>query len=158
MRTAEVTDALQEYIERARAIRVIPSWRDGAGAHRESIPSSTRTKGAAYLLVKIAARRRSWALGPPSGTAASGCWEARRGSLTSFEVITRGSSGARELRRRRPGRQARVLEQDAVVRLPKIDQHFDACFIDLLNVFPIKALTQRAFELCLDTARARSGC
>jgi len=48
------------------------------------------------------------------------------------------------------GKQALVLEEDAVTGLEKLEGRFDACFIDLLNVFPSESVTQRALELCLE--------
>ena len=43
-----------------------------------------------------------------------------------------------------------MLEQDAISGLQKLDERFDACFIDLLNVFPSEDVTRRAVELCLE--------
>src|SRR5216683_112487 len=43
----------------------------------------------------------------------------------------------------------RVLEQDAVRGLEKLNARFDACFIDLLNSFPSEEVTRKVFDLCM---------
>jgi predicted O-methyltransferase YrrM len=48
------------------------------------------------------------------------------------------------------GKQALVLEEDAVKALGKLQGRFDACFIDLLNSFPSEEVTRQAFEGCVE--------
>jgi len=153
MRTVEVTDELQDYLDGLVAPRDRVLARMEAEAHRESIPIVDPHEGMLlYLLVKIAGAKRILELGTATGY--SGIWLLRGtegGSLTTFEVDHKRAERAREnFADAALGKQALVLEQDAVVGLPKIDQRFDACFIDLLNVFPSEEVTQRAFELCLE--------
>ena len=153
MRTVEVTDELQDYLDGLVAPRDRVLARMEAEAHRESIPIVDPHEGMLlYLLVKIAGAKRILELGTATGY--SGIWLLRGtegGSLTTLEVDHKRAERAREnFADAALGKQALVLEQDAVVGLPKIDQRFDACFIDLLNVFPSEEVTQRAFELCLE--------
>ena len=104
-----------------------------------------------YLLVKIAGAKRVLELGTATGY--SGIWLLRGtdgGSLTTFEVDHKRAESARaNFSAAGLGKQALVLEQDAIGGLEKLDSKFDACFIDLLNVFPSKEKTQQAFELCM---------
>src|SRR2546421_10806147 len=153
MRTVEVTDELQDYLDGLVAPRDRVLARMEAEAHRESIPIVDPHEGMLlHLLVKIARAKRILELGTATGY--SGIWLLRGtegGSLTTFEVDHKRAERAREnFADAALGKQALVLEQDAVVGLPKIDQRFDACFIDLLNVFPSEEVTQRVFELCLE--------
>ena len=153
MRTVEVTDALQEYLDGLVPPRDRVLARMEEEAHSENIPIVDPHEGMLlYLLVKIAGAKRILELGTATGY--SGIWLLRGtegGSLTTFEVDHKRADRARaNFADAGLGKQALVLEQDAVVGLPKIDQRFDACFIDLLNVFPSEEMTQRAFELCLE--------
>ena len=153
MRTVEVTDALQEYLDGLVPPRDRVLARMEEEAHSENIPIVDPHEGMLlYLLVKIAGAKRILELGTATGY--SGIWLLRGtegGSLTTFEVDHKRADRARaNFADAGLGRQALVLEQDAVVGLPQIDQRFDACFIDLLNVFPSEEMTQRAFELCLE--------
>ena len=153
MRTVEVTDALQEYLDGLVPPRDRVLARMEEEAHSENIPIVDPHEGMLlYLLVKIAGAKRILELGTATGY--SGIWLLRGtegGSLTTFEVDHKRADRARaNFADAGLGRQALVLEQDAVVGLPKIDQRFDVCFIDLLNVFPSEEMTQRAFELCLE--------
>src|SRR5438132_1131645 len=153
MRTVEVTDALQEYLDGLVPPRDRVLARMEEEAHSENIPIVDPHEGMLlYLLVKIAGAKRILELGTATGY--SGIWLLRGtegGSLTTFEVDHKRADRARaNFADAGLGRQALVLEQDAVVGLPKIDQRFDACFIDLLNVFPSEEMTRRAFELCLE--------
>jgi predicted O-methyltransferase YrrM len=122
-------------------------------AHRESIPIIDQHEGQLlYLLVKIAGSKRILELGTATGY--SGIWLLRGsdgGSLTTFEVDRKRIERARaNFSEAGLGKQALVLEQDAVAGLEKLDQRFDACFIDLLNVFPSEDVTRRAVELCVE--------
>jgi len=153
MRTVEVTDALQEYLDGLVPPRDRVLARMEEEAHSENIPIVDPHEGMLlYLLVKIAGAKRILELGTATGY--SGIWLLRGtegGSLTTFEVDHKRADRARaNFADAGLGKQALVLEQDAVVGLPKIEQHFDTCFIDLLNVFPSEEMTQRAFELCLE--------
>ena len=153
MRTVEVTDALQEYLDGLVPPRDRVLARMEEEAHSENIPIVDPHEGMLlYLLVKIAGAKRILELGTATGY--SGIWLLRGtegGSLTTFEVDHKRADRARaNFADAGLGEQALVLEQDAVVGLPKIDQRFDACFIDLLNVFPSEEMTRRAFELCLE--------
>src|SRR3989441_9826820 len=153
MNTVVVTDELQDYLDGLLSARDPVLARMEEEAHRENIPIVDAHEGAfLYLLVRIAGAKRVLELGTATGY--SGIWLLRGtdgGSLTTFEVDHKRVERARaNFSDAGLGKQALVLEQDAVIGLPKIDQRFDACFIDLLNVFPSEEMTQRAFELCLD--------
>src|SRR3989442_2137870 len=157
MRTVEVTDALQEYLDGLVPPRDRVLARMEEEAHSENMPIvDPHEVMLLYLLVKIAGAKRILELGTATGY--SGIWLLRGtdgGSLTTFEVDHKRADRARaNFADAGLGKQALVLEQDAVVGLPKIDQRFDACFIDLLNVFPSEELTRRAFELCLERLEA----
>jgi caffeoyl-CoA O-methyltransferase len=153
MRTVEITDELQAYLDGLVPKRDRVLARMEEEAHRENIPIVDTHEGMVlYLLVKIAGAKRVLELGTATGY--SGIWLLRGttgGSLTTFEVDHKRAERARaNFSDAGLGKQALVLEQDAVVGLPKLDERFDACFIDLLNVFPSEEMTQRAFELCLE--------
>ena len=152
MRTVEVTDELQAYLDGLVPKRDQVLARMEEEAHRENIPIVDPHEGMLlYLLVKIAGAKRVLELGTATGY--SGIWLLRGtdgGSLTTFEVDHKRAERARaNFSDAGLGKQALVLEQDAVAGLEKVDQRFDACFIDLLNGFPSKDVTRRALELCL---------
>ena len=152
MRTVEVTDELQAYLDGLVPKRDQVLARMEEEAHRENIPIVDPHEGMLlYLLVKIAGAKRVLELG--SATGYSGIWLLRGtdgGSLTTFEVDHKRAERARaNFSDAGLGKQALVLEQDAVPGLEKVDQRFDACFIDLLNGFPSEDVTRRALELCL---------
>jgi caffeoyl-CoA O-methyltransferase len=122
-------------------------------AHRENIPIVDAHEGALLsLLVKIAGARRVLELGTATGY--SGIWLLRGthgGELTTFEVDHQRAERARaNFSEAGLGKQAQVLEQDAVGGLQKLESRFDACFIDLLNSFPSEDVTRRVAELCLE--------
>lgn len=153
MRTVEVTDALQEYLDGLVPPRDRVLARMEEEAHRESIPVVDPHEGMLlYLLVRIAGAKKILELGTATGY--SGIWLLRGtngGSLTTFEVDHKRVERARaNFLDAGLADQARVLEQDAVAGLAKLDEQFDACFIDLLNVFPSEVVTRRAFELCVE--------
>ena len=152
MRTVEVTDELQAYLDGLVPKRDQVLARMEEEAHRENIPIVDPHEGMLlYLLVKIAGAKRVLELGTATGY--SGIWLLRGtdgGSLTTFEVDHKRAERARaNFSDTGLGKQALVLEQDAVAGLEKVDQRFDACFIDLLNGFPSEDVTRRALELCL---------
>src|SRR5437867_8949810 len=153
MRTVEVTDELQAYLDGLVPKRDQVLARMEEEAHRENIPIVDPHEGMLlYLLVKIAGAKRVLELG--SATGYSGIWLLRGtdgGTLTTFEVDHKRAERARaNFAEAGFGKQALLLEQDAVAGVAKLDERFDACFIDLLNVFPSEDVTRRAVELCLD--------
>lgn len=153
MRTVEVTDELQAYLDGLLPPREPVLARMEEEAHRESIPIVDAHEGAFLsLLVKIAGARRVLELGTATGY--SGIWLLRgtgNGTLTTFEVDHKRAERARaNFSEAGLGQRALVLEEDAVGGLQKLDSRFDACFIDLLNSFPSEDVTRRVAELCLE--------
>lgn len=157
MRTVEVTDELQAYLDGLLPPREPVLARMEEEAHRESIPIVDAHEGAFLsLLVKIAGARRVLELGTATGY--SGIWLLRgtgNGTLTTFEVDHKRAERARaNFSEAGLGQRALVLEEDAVGGLQKLDSRFDACFIDLLNSFPSEDVTRRVAELCLERLEA----
>ena len=157
MRTVEVTDELQAYLDGLLPPREPVLARMEEEAHRESIPIVDAHEGAILsLLVKIAGARRVLELGTATGY--SGMWLLRGtgdGTLTTFEVDHKRAARARaNFSEAGLGKRALVLEEDAVGGLEKLDSRFDACFIDLLNSFPSEEVTRRVAELCLERLEA----
>ncbi len=153
MRTVEVTDDLQAYMDGLVPPRDAVLARMEEEARTENIPIIDTHEGALlYLLVKIAGAKRVLELGTATGY--SGICLLRGtdgGSLTSFETDPKRAARARaNFSEAGLGKQAMVLEQDAVTGLQKVDARFDACFIDLLNSFPSEEVTLRVAELCLE--------
>jgi len=153
MRTVEVTDDLQAYLDRLVPKRDAVLARMEEEAEREGIPIVEPHEGMLlYLLVKIARAKRILELGAATGY--SGIWLLRGtdgGTLTTFEVDHKRAERARaNFAEAGLGKQALLLEQDAVSGLEKLDERFDTCLIDLLNVFPSEDVTRRAVELCLE--------
>jgi caffeoyl-CoA O-methyltransferase len=153
MRTIEVTDELQAYLDGLVPKRDQVLARLEEEAHRENIPIVDPHEGMLlYLLVKLARSKSLLELGTATGY--SGIWLLRgageEGNLTTFEVDHKRAERARSnFEAAGLGRQALVVEQDAVGGLERMDHRFDACFIDLLNVFPSEEVTGRVFELCM---------
>jgi caffeoyl-CoA O-methyltransferase len=153
MRTVEVTDELQAYLDALVPPREPVLARMEEEAHREGIPIVDAHEGALLsLLVKIAGAKRVLELGTATGY--SGIWLLRGtgdGELTTFEVDhVRAERARANFSEAGLGKRALVLEQDAVGGLEKLDSRFDACFIDLLNSFPSEDVTRRVAELCLE--------
>jgi caffeoyl-CoA O-methyltransferase len=153
MRTVEVTDALQSYLDGLVPARDPVLARMEEEADREGIPIVDTHEGAFLsLLVRIAGAKRILELGTATGY--SGIWMLRGtdgGTLTSFEVDGKRAARARaNFSEAGLGKQALVLEQDAVSGLEKLQGRFDACFIDLLNSFPSEDVTRRVLELCIE--------
>jgi predicted O-methyltransferase YrrM len=153
MRTVEVTDALQAYLDGLVPKRDPVLARMEEEAEREGIPIVDAHEGAFLsLLVRIAGARRILELGTATGY--SGIWMLRGtdgGLLTSFEVDGKRAARARaNFAEAGFGKQAIVLEQDAVQGLEKLDGRFDTCFIDLLNSFSSEDVTRRVLELCIE--------
>jgi predicted O-methyltransferase YrrM len=152
MRTVEVTDELQEYLN-GLVKRDAVLTRMEEEAHRENIPIVDAHEGALlYLLVKIARAKRVLELGTATGY--SGICLLRGtegGTLTTYELDHKRAERARtNFSDAGLGKQAMVLEEDAVKALGKLQGRFDACFIDLLNSFPSEEVTRQAFEGCLE--------
>jgi predicted O-methyltransferase YrrM len=153
MRTVEVTDELQAYLDGLLPARDSVLARMEEEARRESIPIVDAHEGAFLsLMVKIAGARRVLELGTATGY--SGIWLLRgtgNGTLTTFEVDHKRAERARSnFSEAGLGKQALVLEEDVVGGLPKLNSRFDACFIDLLNSFPSEEVTRQVAELCFE--------
>jgi predicted O-methyltransferase YrrM len=153
MKPVEVTEALEAYMEGLLPKRDKVLARMEDEAHREGIPIVEAHEGAMLgLLVRLAGAKRLLELGTATGY--SGIWLLRGtegGMLTSFEVDHERAARARaNFAEAGLGKQALVLEQDAVGGLEKLQGRFDACFIDLLNSFPSEEVTRRVVELCIE--------
>jgi len=153
MRRVDATDEIQEYLNRLVPARDPILARMEEEAHREDIPIVDPHEGALlYLLVKIARAKRVLELGTATGY--SGIWLLRGtgdGHLTTFEVNHERVERARQnFAEAGLAERARVIEENAVTGLEKVEARFDACFIDLLNAFRSEDVTRRAAELCLE--------
>ncbi|HEY8816199.1 MAG TPA: O-methyltransferase [Candidatus Dormibacteraeota bacterium] len=153
MRPVEVNDAIQTYLDGLVPKRDPVLARMEEEAHREGIPIVDAHEGAFLsLLVHIAGAKRILELGTATGY--SGIWMLRGtegGMLTSFEVDGKRTARARaNFAEAGLGKQALVMEQDAVQGLEKLQGRFDVCFIDLLNSFPSEDVTRRVLELCIE--------
>jgi predicted O-methyltransferase YrrM len=149
----EVNDAIQTYLDGLVPKRDPVLARMEEEAHREGIPIVDAHEGAFLsLLVHIAGAKRILELGTATGY--SGIWMLRGtegGMLTSFEVDGKRTARARaNFAEAGLGKQALVMEQDAVQGLEKLQGRFDVCFIDLLNSFPSEDVTRRVLELCIE--------
>jgi predicted O-methyltransferase YrrM len=152
MRTVEVTDELQAYLDELVPKRDAVLSRMEEEARREGIPIVDVHEGQLlYLLVKIARAKRVLELGTATGY--SGICLLRGtegGTLTTYEMNHERAERARaNFSDAGLGQQAIVLEEDAVEALGKLQGRFDACFIDLLNSFPSEEVTRQAVEGCL---------
>src|SRR5438874_5087632 len=117
MRTVEVTDELQEYMDGLLPKRDRVLARMEEEAHRENIPIVDAHEGILlYLLVRIAGAKRILELGTATGY--SGIWLLRGtdgGTLTTFELDHKRVERARaNFSEAGFGKQAMVLEEDAV--------------------------------------------
>jgi caffeoyl-CoA O-methyltransferase len=153
VRSVDVNEKLQEYLDGLVPPRDPILARMEEEAHREDIPIVDPHEGALlYLLVKIAGAKRILELGTATGY--SGIWLLRGtgdGTLTTFEVDHSRAERARaNFAEAGFGKRASVVEENAVSGLEKVDARFDACFIDLLNAFRSEDVTRRAAELCLE--------
>ena len=153
MRTVDVTEKLQEYLDSLVPARDPVLARMEEEAHREDIPIVDPHEGALlYLLVRIAGAKRILELGTATGY--SGIWLLRGtgdGTLTTFEMDhNRGERARANFAEAGFGKRAKVIEENAVSGLEKVKDRFDACFIDLLNSFRSEDITRRAAELCLE--------
>jgi len=153
MRTVEVTDELQDYLNGLVPERDTLLARMEDEARRESIPIVEQHEGQLlYMLVRIAGAKRVLELGAATGY--SGIWLLRGtdgGTLTTFEMDPERARRARaNFAEAGFGDRALVLEQNAVIGLEKLDARFDVCFIDLLNSFKSEDVTRQAVETCLE--------
>jgi caffeoyl-CoA O-methyltransferase len=153
MRTVDVTDDLQAYLDGLvpRRDKVLARMEDEA--HREGIPIVDVHEGQLlYLLVKLARAKRILELGTATGY--SGICMLRGtdgGTLTTYEMDHERAVRARQnFEEAGFGDRALVLEENAKDGLEKLDDRFDACFIDLLNSFRSEDITRRVFDLCLE--------
>jgi caffeoyl-CoA O-methyltransferase len=153
MRTVEVTDDLQAYLDGLVPKRDKVLARLEEEAHREGIPIVDTHEGQVlYLLVKLARAKTILELGTATGY--SGIWLLRGtdgGTLTTFEMDHERATRARKnFEEAGFGDRALVIEENAAEGLEKLDDRFDACFIDLLNSFRSEEITRRVVELCLE--------
>lgn len=153
MKPVNVTEELEAYMLGLLPTRDSVLARMEDEAHRENIPIVDAHEGALLsLLVRVAGAKRVLELGTATGY--SGIWLLRGtegGMLTTFEVDGKRAARARaNFAEAGLGKQALVLEQDAVGGLEKLEERFDACFIDLLNSFPSEDVTRRVVELCIE--------
>ncbi|HYS98162.1 MAG TPA: O-methyltransferase [Candidatus Dormibacteraeota bacterium] len=153
MRTVEVTDDLQAYLDGLVPKRDAVLARMEEEADREGIPIVEPHEGSLlYLLVKIAGAKRILELGTATGY--SGIWMLRAsggGTLTTYEMDPGRAQRARaNFAEAGFGKAAIVLEENAKDGLEKLEGRFDACFIDLLNSFQSEEITRRVLELCIE--------
>src|SRR5213080_2489930 len=138
MRTVEVTDSLQEYLDGLVPKRDVVLARMEEEAHREGIPIVDPHEGQLlYVLVKIAGAKRILELGTATGY--SGIWLLRgtdSGTLTTYEMDAERARRARaNFAEAGFGQRALVLEENARDGLEKLEARFDACFIDFSTRF-----------------------
>jgi predicted O-methyltransferase YrrM len=153
MRTVEVTDDMQAYLESLVPKRDKVLARLEEEAHREGIPIVDAYEGQLlYLLVKVTRAKTVLELGTATGY--SGIWLLRGtdgGTLTTYEMDHERATRARKnFEEAGFGDRALVMEANARDGLEKLDGRFDACFIDLLNSFRSEEITRRVFDLCLE--------
>lgn len=153
MRTVDVTEELQAYLDGLvpKRDRVLARMEDEA--HRENIPIVDTHEGMLlYMLVRIAGGKRILELGTATGY--SGIWLLRGtegGTLTTYEMDHERAVRARaNFAEAGVGERALVLEENAVIGLQNLDARFDVCFIDLLNSFKSEGVTRQVVDLCLE--------
>src|ERR1700693_2322949 len=132
MRTVDVNENLQEYLDGLVPARAPVLARMEEEASSEAIPLVDPHEGALlYLLVKIARAKRVLELGTATGY--SGIWLLRGtgdGTLATFEVDPSRPERARaNFAEAGFGKRAHVVEENAVSGLEKLDARFAACFI-----------------------------
>jgi predicted O-methyltransferase YrrM len=153
MRTVEVTDDLQAYLDSLVPKRDKVLARLEEEGHREGIPIVDAHEGQLlYWLVKLARAKTILELGTATGY--SGIWLLRGtdgGTLTTYEMDHERAARARKnFAEAGFGDRALVIEENAVDGVAKLDERFDVCFIDLLNSFRSEDITRRVFDLCLE--------
>jgi predicted O-methyltransferase YrrM len=153
MRTVEVSDRLQDYLDSLVPKRDKVLARMEEEADREGIPIVDTHEGQLlYVLIKIAGAKRILELGTATGY--SGICMLRGtdgGTLTTYEMDPERAKRARaNFAEAGFGDRAMVLEENAKDGLEKLEARFDACFIDLLNSFRSEEITRRVTELCIE--------
>jgi len=153
MRTVDVSEALQGYLDGLVPPRDPLLARIESEAHRDNVPIVDPHEGALlYLLVRIAGGKRVLELGTATGY--SGIWLLRGtdgGTMTTYEMDPKRAETARaNFAEAGFGQRAIVLEENAVQGLEKLEGRFDVCFIDLLNSFRSEEITRRVLDLCLE--------
>lgn len=153
MRTVEVTNELQQYLDGLVPPRDAVLARLEEEADRESIPIVEPHEGMLlYMLVRISGAKRLLELGTATGY--SGIWMLRGsqgGTLTTYEMDHDRAVRARDnFAEAGFGKQVLVLEENAKDGLENLEARFDACFIDLLNSFRSEEITRRVLELCIE--------
>ena len=153
MEAVVITEELQRYLDGLVPKRDSVLARIEEEAHREGIPIVDPHEGQLlYLLVRIAGAKRILELGTATGY--SGIWLLRGtegGTLTTYELDHERAVRARtNFVEAGFGQRALVIEENAKDGLERLDDRFDACFIDLLNSFRSEDITRRVFELCLE--------
>ena len=153
MRTVEVSDALQKYLDGLVPPRDRVLARMEEEAHREDIPIvDTHEAQLLMVLVRLHGGKRILELGTATGY--SGLWLLRGtdgGTLTTFEMDRERAVRARaNFKEAGFGDQATVIEENAVQGLEKLDDKFDVCFIDLLNSFRSEDITRQVFDMCME--------
>ncbi len=153
MRTVEVTEQLQAYLDALIPPRDPMLALIEEDAHLRNVPIVDPHEGMVlYLLVKIARATRVLELGTATGY--SGIWLLRGtngGTLTTYEMDHQRAETARKnFAGAGLGKQATVLEEDAVAGLERLETKFDVCFIDLLTSFQSEDVTRRVLELCIE--------
>ncbi len=152
MRTVEVSDGLQKYMDGLVPPRDKVLARMEDEAHREDIPIvDVHEAQLLMLLVKLQGGKRLLELGTATGY--SGIWLLRGtkgGTLTTFELDHARAERARaNFKEAGYGDAATVIEENAVQGLEKLDDKFDVCFIDLLNSFRSEDITRQVFDMCM---------
>src|SRR5260370_11598758 len=150
MRSVDVTDELQAYLDGLVPPRDPVLARLEEEAHRENIPIVDPHEGQMlYLLVKIAGAKRILELGTATGY--SGIWLLRGsggGTLTTYEMDHERAERARaNFAAAGFAEAALVFAENAKDGLEKLAGPFDACFIDLLHSFPSEETPRRGLEL-----------
>lgn len=153
MRTVEVSDALQKYMDGLVPPRDKVLARMEDEAHREDIPIvDTHEAQLLMVLVRLQGGKRILELGTATGY--SGLWlllGTDGGTLTTFEMDPERAKRARaNFKEAGFGDRATVIEENAVQGLAKLDGKFDVCFIDLLNSFRSEEITRQVFEMCME--------
>src|SRR3989442_13064153 len=153
MRTVEVTDDLQAYLDGLVPTRDAVLARMEEEADREGIPIVEPHEGLLfYLPVQIAGAKRILELGTATGY--SGIWMLRGsggGPLTTYETDHDRAQRARaNFGEAGFGKAAIVLEENAKDGLEKLEGRFEACFIDLLYLLKSHEVTRRVPEICIE--------
>ena len=153
MRTVEVGEALQKYMDGLVPPRDKVLARMEDEAHRENIPIVDTHEGhLLMLLVRLHGGKRILELGTATGYSGICMLHGTHGGmLTSFEMDHERAERARtNFKEAGYGDRTTVIEENAVQGLGKIDERFDVCFIDLLNSFRSEEITRQVFDMCME--------